>query len=634
MRRAVTCAVVTIALISSVPALHTGFALAPAPAPEPGTGTGTGTGASSDAKNTSRDEALLVSPDKPAHPKLASGLVGETGVMTAGFTAYRITVTVQATPGNASAVSRAIRARGGVVTAQIEGRVQATLPRQAVTGIAGRSDVAFVHRPRYARPTAADSSGLDAVNATAVHSNGIAGENVTVAVIGTSFNADAAPLADDVTATRSFGSDGFDNPNTHGTAVAELVSDTAPNASIVLVEIDTMTEFAKAADWVDRKTDADVAVASLGWPIGPFDGETALGRQIRQGIRNDTQWMLAAGNSGNKGHLRVRWRNADGDRWLEFSGSDQTAAIRSATGRVRVYLNWNDWPRSSADYDAYLFAWNGSAWTLTAASETTQSGSQPPFEALSASGASRYQLLVRNYDAAGDATFDVFVNDGAALAEYADSRRSIMRPATVEPALSVGAVAESTLELEPYSSRGPTVDGALKPELVAPDRVSTAAYDRSFPGTSAAAPHVAGVAALVVDASDDRRSASALRRTLLSSTHHLRASEPNNQTGYGLVDAESAIDALDTVYLDSCATIDAGGRYVLTENVSTANGSCIRVTSSDVTVDGNGHTIRASGAAVSVDGSVTNVTVVDVRLAGNPDLATNGGEVTRRNVSG
>jgi hypothetical protein len=52
--------------------------------------------------------------------------------------------------------------------------------------------------------------------------------------------------------------------------------------------------------------------------------------------------------------------------------------------------------------------------------------------------------------------------------------------------------------IEPFSSQGPSGDGTIKPDLVAPDWVSTYSYGLDgFPGTSAAAPHVAGICALI-----------------------------------------------------------------------------------------------------------------------------------------
>ncbi|MFC7165173.1 S8 family serine peptidase [Halospeciosus flavus] len=469
-----------------------------------------------------------------------------------------------------------------------------------------------------------------------LHRNGFTGENATVAVVGLGFDTSSPEFSDDVVRTKSFGSDGFDSGR-HGTAVAEVVADTAPNASLILVDVDTMTQLARAADWVDAETNADVAVASLGLPVGPFDGESTLGRQIRQSDRHGTPWVVAAGNAGYRKHLNTTWRNTDGDRWLEFADGGDAVRIRSATGSVRVHVNWRDWPASDDNYDAYLQAWNGSAWVYVDQSENVQRGSQPPVEVLGARSARQYRLRIWKRSAAGNTSFDVFLNDGAQFVDHYDRAQSVKRPAVVEPVLAVGAVREGTTRLEPYSSRGPTVDGALKPEVVAPDQVDVAVYDsRPFAGTSAAAPHVAGVAALLVEASADPLSSAELRRTLRTTARDLRGTETNNRTGYGLVDAESAVDALSAVSLDACARVDAGGRYGYATDVRTVSGSCIVVTGDDARFDGNGHTLATgaeAGASAVRAANATNVTVVDARLRGRVGLNVTNGGVTLRNVS-
>lgn len=56
-----------------------------------------------------------------------------------------------------------------------------------------------------------------------------------------------------------------------------------------------------------------------------------------------------------------------------------------------------------------------------------------------------------------------------------------------------------------YSSRGPTADGRLKPQIVAPTAYATTVkrYEPYFAGTSASAPIAAGVAALLIQAAEE-----------------------------------------------------------------------------------------------------------------------------------
>jgi subtilisin family serine protease len=71
-----------------------------------------------------------------------------------------------------------------------------------------------------------------------------------------------------------------------------------------------------------------------------------------------------------------------------------------------------------------------------------------------------------------------------------------------------------------------------------PDRVATVSFGAEFPGTSAATPHVAGAAALILSRNPGL-SASALRLALERATTSGGARK-NNDNGFGLIDLSRA----------------------------------------------------------------------------------------------
>jgi bacillopeptidase F len=135
-------------------------------------------------------------------------------------------------------------------------------------------------------------------------------------------------------------------------------------------------------------------------------------------------------------------------------------------------------------------------------------------------------------------------NDGPA-------ERTSNSPANNPGTISVGAVG-SDLTLARQSSRGPSsCDGAVFPQLVAPGSgVRTADLShgavRSYAtvsGSSLAAPHIAGVLALLAGA-EPSASVAQLETALLRSTRDLGDKGPDNGYGHGLVQVLDAYNAL------------------------------------------------------------------------------------------
>lgn len=116
-------------------------------------------------------------------------------------------------------------------------------------------------------------------------------------------------------------------------------------------------------------------------------------------------------------------------------------------------------------------------------------------------------------------------------------------PADADSVLSIGSI-DSRYNLAPSSSRGPTADGRIKPDLIGfgsgvmvADASSSSNY-RIASGTSFASPWVAGLAAVAkqfLQRIDSSLTAKQVQELLKSTAFPLGMPVPNNEFGYGLV---------------------------------------------------------------------------------------------------
>ncbi len=133
---------------------------------------------------------------------------------------------------------------------------------------------------------------------------------------------------------------------------------------------------------------------------------------------------------------------------------------------------------------------------------------------------------------------------------------TVNSPGSYPNAFAVGATDANDV-IASFSSRGPSPWGQLKPEVVAPgvyirSAVAGGGYESNWSGTSMAAPHVAGLAALILQA--DRRNTASLT---ITATNHiitdtavdLGDSGPENTYGYGRINAYQAVQAVPRYWL-------------------------------------------------------------------------------------
>jgi subtilisin family serine protease len=416
--------------------------------------------------------------------------------------AGQVRVIVEAGAARTSEAVGAITALGGRMEETRGDLAQALVPVSALEALAANGNVRFVRLP-YRRVPLVTGQGVALINADGWHAAGFTGSGVKVAILDLGFAGYASLLGSELPVSVVTHSCRADDDITgggekHGTGVAEIVHEVAPDAQLYLVNFNTDVEYAECVDWIVAQG-VDVINHSVGWfGSGPGDGTGPINDTAAGAVSDGVFWANAAGNQAQR-HWAGPWQDSDGDTWLNFSGTDEGDDISVGAGQTVVaILKWDDpFGGSCNNYDLYLKRPNGSnaAW-----STNSQTCFQDPVEVLSYTSAvsATYSLYIRRANANGLAHFHLYTFHQDL--QYQVAAGSLVEPADNPNVLAVGAVPwSSPTTVEFFSSQGPTEDGRVKPNLAGPDGVSNATYG-SFFGTSASSPHVAGAAALVLQA--------------------------------------------------------------------------------------------------------------------------------------
>jgi hypothetical protein len=398
----------------------------------------------------------------------------------------------------------------------------------------------------------------------------------------------------------------FEEAFDEGRGMAQIVHDMAPGADISFATaFDGEESFASNIEELAKKG-ASVIADDVGYFEEPFFQDGPVAAAVDKVTSEGATYLSAAGNDNlfdEEGNEVASWEAPEyrdsGDcpssvralsgfnahHCMDFNPgapTDRTFGIKVEPHEVlSVDLQWAEpWFGVETDLDAFLLNANGGLLTSSA---TPNEELGEPVEIVqwenTSSSMKTVQLVINRFSGAADPRlkFILLQNGGGVTGvEYPKSGGGdIVGPSVYGHAGSANAIAVGAVRYEPrageaegpefYSSRGPvthyfapvkgkTPASALGPEVISkPDVAATdcggttffavfAEEEWHFCGTSAAAPHAAGVAALMLDGTSGATPGE-IREALVASGQEFAGFGPCAQGG-GLVEALGALQAV------------------------------------------------------------------------------------------
>jgi hypothetical protein len=417
-----------------------------------------------------------------------------------------------------------LQSRSIMTDAESKSFIRVKVPLRLMRTLAQHPQIRSLRFPRRPIPLSIGlgtyvSESVHLTNADSLQQENLTGNAVKVAVLDMGFNGlqntmNAGELPSSTAKILLPGQSTLENGINHGVAVSEQVMDMAPGASLYCIMVGDETDFENAVDTI-RAKNIKIVNHSVGWALdGYYDDTGPIDSLVNFSHDKDSVfWAVASGNEAQR-HWRGKWTDADHDSLLEFqTGAESLQIITSSLtdgNPVEVYLNWNQYTNTLTDLDLYVYDKNNKL-----IESSTYPQLSPPYyipgEYVAfpcSSSQTPYKIKVKKK--AGPVladTFDITIFSPDADLLNATPGSSMMEPADAHGAFTVGAVSTnnwvlSSPAIEPFSSRGPTNDNRMKPDITAPDSTSTWTYLVSDPtvgaarGTSYSSPVVAGAAAL------------------------------------------------------------------------------------------------------------------------------------------
>ena len=505
-----------------------------------------------------------------------------------------------------SALEAELTALGARDTAIAAGLVSARIPVAAIPKLENLASLQFA-RPAYRIHNVGKvtSQGDHVMRADQARQTfGFDGTGVTVGVISDSFNCLGGAPADVASGDLPVVAVLKEDPacpwgTDEGRAMLQIVHDVAPGASLAFATGEGgQAGFANNIRAL-RNAGAKVIVDDLIYLAEPMFQDGVIAQAVDEVVGSGVAYFSAAGNNARNAYDHafvpgvyiapqagifrggIAHRFSPGNTLGSFL---QTVSVPAGSAFI-LMLQWDSPfysvsgpPGTQNDLDVYLLVRDPvSGYDLATWGTTDNTVSKDPVESLAAqcnapapSQCVGYLLIVNRAGTnPGRFKYVLYSYGGRPSLSPATSSGTIYGHANAQGAVAVGAANYRTpTVLESFSSGGTTpvlfdIDGNLlgtpdprqfKPEIVAPDGVDTTFFGSAdtdqtgflnFFGTSAAAPHAAGVAALLLQAPLAQPLTPAqVRNTLENTAQNMGPPGFDSNTGFGFIRADSALDAL------------------------------------------------------------------------------------------
>lgn len=413
----------------------------------------------------------------------------------------------------------------------------------------------------------------------------------------------------------------------HGTHVAGIAagngssnkafSGIAPDADLIVVayksERVTLGQSVRALeafDYIVRKADGRPVAINLsqGMNSGGHAGETVLETGLDNLVQqpnvvvvksagNEQEWRIHAGGQITQGQIVplefLVQTNDREDDFLEvwYDGADQISiAVQPPGSSPLPFVT----PGDQRDFDTLA----GNQIRIDFDLDTDNTGDTSATIILSRGNASFIQpgtwklllqgdeVRVGRYDVWIERTRRDLVGEQIRFSEAsADETHTISVPGTAKRIITVGSYVSRPKagfslpqgKVSSFSSRGPTRYGLQKPEIAAPGEmiISARSSNSSDPanpdqwhtdmeGTSMAAPHVTGAAALILSVRPNL-TCEQVKQILIQTARRdgFASSAPDNTWGSGKLDVEAAIERAATVQFPQISNVAVNNKTLL-----------------------------------------------------------------------